>query len=165
MNNLRIEADAIARISEQLAPMCDGDEELLHDMLVGETNIDHLVRRVHEQVMRDGELLVGIKERQDDLAGRKQRIANRQSAMKAAIGKLLRAGRLNKLELPEVTYSVRDGKPALRVVDPEAVPEGFQRVKREPDKTAINEHFADASDLPNWLVREPAVDVVTGRVK
>jgi hypothetical protein len=165
MLNLRLEADAISRISDMIAPMCDGDEELLHDMMTGETAIDHLVRRLHEQVARDGEQLVGIGERQRDLADRKARISKRQDAMKAGIGMLLRAARLTKLELPEVTYSVREGKPALRVVDPEAVPEELQRIKREPDKTAINETFADESSLPNWLVREPARDVVTARVK
>lgn len=163
--NIRLEADAIARIAEQIAPMCDGDEELLQGMMTGETDIDHLVRRIHEQVARDDETLAGIKDRQDDLTSRKARITRRRDAFKSGIGKLLRAARLTKLELPEVTYSVRDGKPTLRVVDPDAVPEEYQRVKTEPDKTAINEAFAQSESLPNWLVREPAGDVVTMRTK
>ena len=163
--NLHLEARDIARIAEQIAPMCDGDEELLHDMMTGETQIDNLVRRIHEQVARDGEQLAGIVERQRDISERKQRIANRQAALKAGIGKLLRAARLTKLELPEVTYSVRDGNPGLRVIDPDAVPDELQRIKREPDKPAINLAFAGVDSLPNWLVREAAVDVVTAGTK
>src|SRR5438045_5417997 len=98
MLNLRLEADAIRRIAEMIAPMCDGDEDLLHDMMTGETAIDHLVRRLHEQVARDGEQLAGIGERQRDLQERKARIGKRQDAMKAGIGMLLRAARLTKLE-------------------------------------------------------------------
>src|SRR5690606_36748471 len=104
-------------------------------------------------------------EREGELKARKKRLQERQSVMKAAIGKLLRAARLTKLELPEVTYSVRDGKPTLTVVDPDAVPDIFQRTKVEPDKAGINEAYAEVDDLPNWLVREPANDVITARTK
>jgi hypothetical protein len=77
----------------------------------------------------------------------------------------LRAARLPKLELPEVTYSVRDGKPRLEVTSPLAVPEEYCAVKLVPDKAKINAAFADADSLPNWLVREPATDIVTGRAR
>jgi hypothetical protein len=163
--NVQIDLRRIAQEADMLDELCGGDEQLFHDMLTGETDIDHVVRRIHEQLARDEEMLVGIKERQDAIAERKQRITARRDGAKALIGKVLRAGHLTKLELPEVTYSVRDGKPSLKVVDPEAVPDELQRIKREPDKAAINDIYAEAPDLPNWLVREPAKDVVTGRTK
>src|SRR5690606_14036241 len=118
--------------AEQIAPMCDGDEQLLHDMMTGQTNIDWLVSRLHEQVARDTEMLVGIKERQNAIAERKARIEARIDKFKEQIGTLLRAARLPKLELPEVTYSVRDGKAKLEVVDADGVPRKFQREKLEP---------------------------------
>lgn len=165
MLNIHIEAQRITQVAAMLAPMCDGDEDLLHDMMQGETNVDWLVGFLHEKIARDGELIAGISQRQADLAARKKRLTERQAVTKEAIGKLLRAARLTKLELPEVTYSVRDGKPTLTVVDPDAVPGEFQRVKYEPDKAAINETYADADELPNWLVREPVSDVITARMK
>jgi hypothetical protein len=165
--NAHFDLSHIARAASDLDLLLGGDddERLFHDMLVGETDIDHIVSRIHEQIARDEEMLVGIGQRETAIRERKQRIAARRDAAKGLIGKVLRAGRLSKLELPEVTYSVRDGKPGLRVVDPEAVPDELQRIKREPDKAKINEAFADAADLPNWLVREPARDVVTARTK
>jgi hypothetical protein len=51
------------------------------------------------------------------------------------------------------------------VVDPDAVPDELTRIKREPDKTAINEAYAQSDALPNWLVRIDPVDVVTARKK
>lgn len=165
--NAPFDLGRIARAADELDMLLagDDDERLFHDMLVGETDIDRIVLRIHEQIARDEEMLIGIKERESALRDRKQRITNRKDAGKALIGKVLRAGHLAKLELPEVTYSVRDGKPGLRVVDADAVPDDLQRIKREPDKAAINERFADAADLPNWLMREPAKDVVTGRAR
>lgn len=163
--NLLLERRLIEQVAEQIAPMCDGDEQLLHDMMQGETGIDWVVTRIHEQIARDTETLVGIKARQDAITERKRRLETRVGKFKEGIGSLMRAARLTRLELPEVTYSVREGKPALKVVDPEAVPDELCRIRREPDKVAINEAFADAEGLPNWLVREPARDVVTARTK
>lgn len=164
--NAPVQMAEIRRIADQLDMLCGGgDEQLFHDMLLGETDIDRIVGRIHEQVARDGEILTGITERQAALAERKARITARVAASKSAIGQFLRAGHLAKLELPEVTYSVRDGKPSLRVVDPEAVPADLCRTKSEPDKAAINGIYAETVALPNWLVREPARDVVTARTK
>lgn len=165
--NARFDLSHIAQAADELDVLLGGDddERLFHDMLVGETDIDHIVSRIHDQLARDEEMLVGIKARQDAIAERKRRIEARKDAGKALIGRVLRAGHLHRLELPEVTYSVREGKPALKVVDPEAVPDEFTRIKREPDKPKINEAFADAKSLPNWLVRDVPKDVVTARTR
>jgi len=162
---MSIQLAEIARIAEQLAILCDDDERLFADMMEGETDVHRIVGKLHGQIAHDGELLTGIAERQADLAERKRRLSDRTIATKAAIGQFLRAARLPKIELPEATYSVRDGKPSLRVIDPEAVPAEYCRQKIEPDKPAINMDFSDAETLPNWLVREPARDVVTARTK
>ena len=164
--NAHFDLGRIAQMADEMDQLLGGDDErLFHDMLIGESDIDHVVTRIHEQVARDSEMLVGIKERKAAIGERQARIERRVDAGKVLIGKVLRAGRLTKLELPEVTYSVREGRATLKVVDPDGVPEELTRTKREPDKAAINEAFADESSLPNWLVREPARDVVTARTK
>lgn len=155
----------LAQDAEWLDELCGGDERLFADMMLGESNIDRIVLRIHEQLARDEEMLAGIKERKAAIAERQKRIEQRRDAAKAMIGKALRIARLPKLELPEVTYSVRDGKAGLEVVDPAAVPEQFLVPKPVPDKRAINEAFEGVDELPNWLVRTPATDIVTGRSK
>jgi len=163
--NAHFDLNALAREAEALDQICGGDERLFADMMLGETNVDSIILRIHEQVARDDEMLTGIAERQKAIAARKERITARRDGAKALIGKVLRIARLPKLELPEVTYSVRDGKPRLEVTTPLAVPEEYCAVKLVPDKAKINDAFADAESLPNWLVREPATDIVTGRAK
>lgn len=155
----------IRLVAERLAPLCEGDEVLFADMMEGETDIVRFVSRLHEQIARDEEMLVGIKARQGAIAERKARIELRIERFKEQIGSILRIGQLTKLELPEVTYSVRFGKPSLKVVDLDAVPEEYTRIKHEPDKVKINEAFEAKAGLPNWLVREPARDVVSVRSK
>lgn len=163
--NAHVDIMSLRRAADELDAICGGDEQLFHDMMEGQTDVDRIVLRIHEQLARDEEMLVGIKERQTALADRKKRIETRRDNAKAFIGKVLRVARLPKIELPEVTYSVRDGKPSLKVVDPAAVPDEYQVPKFAPDKRAINEAFENADELPNWLVREPASDVVTARTK
>lgn len=164
--NVHIDFGRIAQVADELDKLCGGDDErLFHDMLVGETDIDHVVTRIHEQIARDEEMLVGIAERKAAISERQERVRRRVEAGKSLIGKVLRAGHLTKLQLPEVTYSIRLGNPTLKVVDAAAVPDELCRVKSEPDKTKINETFAGAKELPNWLVIEPARDVITARTK
>lgn len=161
----QVQMAEVARIASWLETLCDDDERLFADMLAGESDIDRIMTRLNEQLARDEELVVGITARQANIADRKKRINDRIAATKAAMGQFLRAGKLPKIELPEATISVRDGKPSLRIVDPAAVPAEYQRIKSEPDKTAINEAFAGTETLPNWLTSEPARDVVSVRTK
>lgn len=143
----------------------DVDEDFRQIFFEGETDVARVLSRIWEQVARDTEILAGIKERKATLAERECRIEARHVAGKAALGQVLRAAHLSKFELPEVTLSVRDGKSKLEIVNKDAVPEEYQRATYSPDKTLINETFADADDLPNWLTRSDARPVVTARAK
>lgn len=163
--NTHLDLAQLQREAEMLDQLCGGDDQLFADMMEGETDIDRIVLRAHDAAQDAGGMAAAIGERIKDMQERKKRYEARRDNAKAFIGKALRIARLQKLELPEVTYSVRDGKPKLSVVDPTAVPEAFTVSKPTPDKRAINEAYEDSDDLPNWLVREPASDVVTGRTK
>jgi hypothetical protein len=163
--NAGIQLAEINRIAAELDTLCGDDELLFADMLHGETDLFEIVGKLHQRLAADQELVAGISERQAELVERKRRLMARIDATKATVGKFLRAAKLPKLELPEATYSVRDGKPKLEIVNADAVPEDLTRIKREPDKTAINAAFADADDLPNWLVRIGATDIITVRTK
>ncbi len=163
--NAFVQINELRRIAEVLAPMCDGDDELLADMLEGCSDIDRMLARLYEQFARDGESVEGIKARMTALNERLHRIEARRENFKRAIGDVLTAGAIKKFELPEVTLSVRAGKPKLVITDKDAVPGEYQRATYAPDKTAINEAFADSETLPNWLTFEPAKPVVTARTK
>lgn len=160
-----IKLNEISRFAEIMAEMCEGDEALFADMMEGSTDAHQIIQRISDAIAEDQERLAGIKERAADLAERKARYEARVTAGKRAIGAVLRSANLPKVELPDATWSVRDGKAKLVVVDPDAVPFDMTRVKQEPDKTAINAAFENAEELPNWLTREPAQDIITQRSK
>lgn len=160
-----IKLSEIARMAEIMAEMCEGDDLLFADMMEAEAPAHDIIQRLSNAIAADQELLTGIKERAADLSERKARYEARITAGKRAIGAVLRCAKLPKVELPDATWSVRDGKAKLIVADPEAVPFDFTRVKQEPDKQAINAAFESAEELPNWLTREPPTDIVTQRSK
>lgn len=153
------------RIAESLRDMCGDDDDLFADMVEGETNAIELIGKLHQERAQALELIEGIKAREADLKARKARLQTREAAIKASIGQVLRAVKLPKAELPEVTYSVRDGKPSLTVADVAAVPDEYLTYKPAPNKVQINADFDPAGELPNWLSVEPAKDIVTGRTK
>lgn len=163
--NAPVQLAEIARIAAELDALCGDDELLFAGMIEGETDVHAIVGKLHQRLAADQELVAGITERQAELAERKRRLSARIDATKATVGKFLRAAKLPKIELAEASYSVRDGKPKLEIVNPDAVPEALTRIKREPDKTAINAAYADAESLPNWLARIEATDIITVRTK
>lgn len=160
-----IRLDEIRRIAEWLAEVCEDDERLFADMTEAESPAQDLLEQVYDRIASDEELLTGITARQIELAERKKRLEHRRDMNREAIGKILRAANIKKAELVECTVSVREGKAKLIVNDPDAVPAEYTRTKVEVDKKAINEAFADAEELPNWLVVSPATDVVSIRSK
>ena len=163
--NAHLDLAALKRDAEQLDELCGGDERLFHDMLLGETSIDRIIMRIHDVVQDSQGMASALGERIKEMQARKKRLETRADNGRAFIGKALRIARLAKLELPEVTYSVRDGKPSLEVVDVSAVPEEYLTYKPTPNKTQINADFDPAGDLPNWLVVREGGDIVTGRTK
>lgn len=163
--NLPVKIAEIARISTDLANIIGDDEQCLADMVEGETDAAWLIQKLHDDLASDTELLTGIKAREAELKTRKERIAAAIQARKAAIGQVIRATGLSSWKLPEATYSVRNGKAGIEIVDKDAVPIEYQRATYAPDKAAINEAFADAETLPNWLAQTESRDVVTQRTK
>ncbi len=163
--NINIKAAELARIATDLRAMCGDDDALFADMMEGSSDLHELVQRFHDARALDLEHLAGIAEREAELKARKERKKARADLAKETIGRLIRIAGLTKVELPEATYSVRDGKPGLTILDPDAVPAEYQRTKVEPDKAAINAAFAGAETLPNWLRGTEPSDIVTERRK
>ena len=160
-----IQLEEIRRIAEWLAEQCCDDETLFSDMMEGESNVFDMLEQVYARLAADQEIIAGIKLRVTALNERRQRLEQRVEANRSAIGKILRAAKLKNAELIEATVSVRDGKGKLVILDPDAVPTEYNRTKTEPDKLKINEAFADADTMPNWLSRAAPEDVITIRGK
>ena len=65
----------------------------------------------------------------------------------------------------EYTISVTTRPPTIDVEDMLALPDEFVRVKREPDKIALNRHFKETGELPAGCRLVEGVETITIRSK
>lgn len=117
----------------------DGDEQLLHDMLQGQTSLHEFLAIVEERRQEAASMAGAIATRIAELEIRQKRIEKREQAMRRLAFQLMQAAEQKKIELPTATLSIRNGTPRVMIFDESAVPDEFCRFKREPDKTRIKE--------------------------
>lgn len=163
MRNVSLTLAQIEGIKVYLADQGhEDDTRLLLDMIEGETDAFELVRRLLNGIeQRDGDNLA-LAEQIADRTARKKRNSDAVTSMRATIGAIMGAAGVDKIALPEATVGLSAAKPKLLVIDPAAVPDDYQVIKRDPDKRAINAAFENDNELPNWLTRdmgEPTIRV------
>ena len=100
----------------------------------------------------------------DDLKARRDRFERRDEAFRRLMLQMLQAANLRKIELPEATISIRNGSPKVIVIDEEAIPETFIRIKREPDKARIKVALQDGGSVPGAALSNQE-DYITIRTK
>lgn len=155
----------ISQIADDLRSLCIDDDRLFLDMLTGESPIEEVVRALLNEIEReDGKieaLTVQIAERK----ARRDFAERRKEKIREGLLRVMKAGGLEKLPLPEATISRRSVPAKLVINDHDAVPKACQRAKWLTDMDKVNEKFADAKRLPNWVRREPASETVSIRRK
>lgn len=144
--DIRIEADMAARLRDALE--AHGDEDLTLDMIEGETRLIDMLDTLAEGYAEDKAMAEAIKLRLDDLSTRRKRIEARADARKALMEKALEVAGIPKIERPLFTASMRALPQSVNVTDPEAIPDAFCRIKREPDKTAIKKAIQEGQVIP-----------------
>ena len=115
------------------------DEELKLDTLEGETDLFELVRKLLDRIERaEGDKAVLVSQIQDRNE-RKARAEKRIDAHRTAIMALMEAAEIDRLPLPEATYSLRKIAPKPVVVDENLLPDELCRITRKPDMAAIKQ--------------------------
>jgi hypothetical protein len=144
-----------------LYPELEDDEQLRADMVEGQTStfefLSMLVRRIGETEAT----AAGTAEYMKELAERRARLGRRIEAFRTLAFKLMQAANIKKAELPEATLSIRNGTPKVIISDETAIPDGYYRLKREPDKTSIKAALASGLDVPGAVMSnaEPTISI------
>ena len=120
----------------------DDDQQLLADMLEGETDLHEFLTGVVRRMCEAEALASGIGNLLVDMRDRQRRFYERHDAMRALAFKLMQQAAVKKVELPQATLSIRAGQPKVIITDETVLPPNCVRIKREPDKVAIREHLA-----------------------
>lgn len=151
MSYLQADAASVkAQITNLLAayPELAEDDDLRADMFEGETALDKIVGRCLSERQEAETMAAAVKGRIADLNERMKRYERKSAAMKTLILDMMSAADLPKLELVEATLSLRDPVPSVNVIDVEELPQGFFKVEKRADKTAIKKSILAGEPVP-----------------
>lgn len=125
-----------------LYPTLVEDDEAWQASLESETDINDLLTQIIRKIEDTKALVVGTKDRFEELNTRKQRFERRLEALRELAFKLMDAADLPKIELPEATLSIRSVPPSVIITDEENLPDIACKFERKPDKAKIKELLA-----------------------
>lgn len=141
---VRAEIDKLLSAYPELAE----DETLRLDMIEGETDFNRVMSKTVEARAEKMAIADAIKTRMADLAERKARFERSADAMKSLAHSLMEAAGVDKVTLPEATVFVTKPRTSVNIINVEDLPQGYFRIKREADKTAIKSALEQGEHIP-----------------
>ena len=112
------------------------DEQTLADTVEGLTDLHEILQAVIRAALADEALVLGLKCRISDMQCRLDRLVDRAAKRRQIARDVMVKLDLNKLDAPDFTASIREGIPALVVLNEDAVPKiywqpGEPRLRRQ----------------------------------
>lgn len=138
------------------------DEEAWIASLESETDVSELLTSIVRRIEDTKALVIGTKDRFEELKARKQRFEHRVDSLRDMAFKIMSAAELPKLELSEATLSIRKGQPkVIGEPDMNKLPEECRKYTVTPDtgeiKKALERGFPIAGcELSNG---EPSISI------
>lgn len=140
-DDLAYEAHVAGKLVAHLRALGLGDDDdLMNDMIEGETDVMERVSRLLRWMALQGANASALKEVESDFAARRARYDERVQWARTALLRFMDEVGLKKVERPEATLSTRDGSASVIYAadfDVEALAPSLVRTKKEADKAAI----------------------------
>lgn len=114
------------------------DEAALAELLGPEEgDVRDILRRCLLAALHAASMADAAARRIEDMRGRQDRYRRRGEQARATAFAMMEALGERKVELPDCTATISAPRPGVMIVDADALPGQFVRLKREPDKAAI----------------------------
>ena len=154
---MKMEADALRVEIEFLLsqyPELKDDDDLRADMLEGETDISVVLTALNRYREDTRALADGSQARVEELMARKKRLGVRVDFISKLIQSILFTAQIRKIELPEVTLSIRENPQSLQIDDGSIadLPGDLIRTKVEPDRKKIREAIVEGRNVPGCVL-------------
>ena len=137
------------------------DTDLLEDMMEAETDLHALCSWAFKKMETEDGYVESLNEQISNRQTRRTRAKKRKDAMRELVLHLLNAADLDKLEIPEATFSRRKVAPKRVVVDKDALPHEYVTYTIKPNMAAIKE----AETLPDGVTMDNGGQSLTVRTK
>lgn len=119
------EARAAASLRESLAQLAQGDEDLMLDMIEGETSLIECIDALLARNAADRALIEGTERVISDLQSRADRVDRRIKFDRTLIEQAMMTAEITKIERPVATLSLTNRAPSLRVDSESEIPAEF----------------------------------------
>jgi hypothetical protein len=125
------------------------DIDVIADTIEGEIDLRGLICLAAEENLRDTTMTKAIRQMEDDLAARRDRIEKRIALRKVAILVAMQSGEIQKIETPAGTISRKAVPPSALILDEAAIPAEFWK-PQDPklDKKAVLDALKAKQDVP-----------------
>lgn len=133
----------------------------LADTIEGETQLDSAVLSVLRLAIEREAFADALGCMMATMAVRQRRLVDGAQTLRRAARDAMIEGQLPKLTAPDMTASVRDGKPKVLVTNPAAVPDDYCEFERKIHKREIGDALAAGKDVPGAVLAngEPVLTV------
>jgi hypothetical protein len=147
--SLRAEGVKHAELRRQIAEAfgLDDDDQALRDTVDGESDFTDLCALALREAAARKAMAEGLQTLIDTMQKRKARLMHAHDSIRAVVSEAMLNAHEKKLTLPDMTVSVRMGKPRL-IIDETALPDRYKLavVTMKPNKEAIQ------ADVDNGIV-------------
>lgn len=137
----------VAILLEKHPELAD-DEDLRADMFEGETDMVPIVSRLVGMKLDADTMAGAVKQRKQDIVDRLARYERKADGIKALIKSVMIAAGIPKVTLPDATVSILDPRVIVEVTDLDAIPQGFAKFEKKPDKTALKAALMAGEEVP-----------------
>lgn len=146
---LERETAAAKRFRDRLALEFGDDDDMLRDMIEGETNLHGLLSRaIFELAATEGEQ-EGIKAAVEKMVERHKRKGRQVEALRDAIFAAMEVAGLQKHQAPAGTASIRMGKPKVEVIDESMIPAEYKTTPAPVvNKAAVKAALEHGAEVP-----------------
>lgn len=141
------------------------DDEAWLATLESETDFNDLLTTIVRRIEDTKALVIGTKDRFEELKARKDRFEQRVESLRNLAFKLMSAAELAKVELSEATLSLRAGtQQVVGDADPNDLCDVYCKITRTLDRTAIKDALKDGVTVPGFQLTN-APPSLTIRIK
>lgn len=128
-------------------PQLAEDEDLLADMLEGETDLHKLAEKLVTAVRENTMMADAVADRIGSLRDRQTRMTARANFYRGLLHRMMEHTGQRSVATVEGKVSVVNSPERVIITDETAIPEEFMRIKREPDKAAIKSALKNGNHI------------------
>jgi len=140
-------------------PELEGDEQLRVDTFDGETSLNGVLKRLCNVLNSTDALLEGVRVDAEQLSKRRNRFMARKDAARDMIRQLMEAGKMDKLELSNVTLSLKAKPRSVVITDESALPVDMFRYEAKPKRDEIKKALLAGKEVPGAQLDNGGISV------